>query len=136
MKRQFSIVDLLSLIATVAVILASHRWLSYDGVILAAPLGGVIVGGLFTRTIAESARSRWFRGTLTASVIAIAVCLADPRPHVTIAFDLALGTLICVLYGFAAMAALEGFVKVSRWMGGRRRPDGSPVRRILQVSVQ
>jgi hypothetical protein len=107
MKLRFSIADLLSLIATFAVVLASYRWLGYDGLILAAPFGGVIVGRLLTRTIAESARSRWFRGTLTSSVIAIAVCLADPRPHVTIAFDLALGTLICVLYGFAAMEALD-----------------------------
>ena len=107
MRRQFSIADLLSLIATIAVILASHRWLGYDGVILATPFGSVIVVRFLTRTIPESPRMRRSRGTLTASVIAIAVCLADPRPHVTIAFDLALGTLICVLYGFAAMEALE-----------------------------
>jgi hypothetical protein len=55
---------------------------------------------------------------------------------VTTAFDLAFGTLICVLYGFAAMAALEELLKTSRWMGGRRRPDGGPVLRILRVSVQ
>jgi hypothetical protein len=135
MRRQFSIADLLSLIATLAVILASHRWLGYDGVILATPFGGVIVGRLLTRTTPESPRMRRFRGTLTASVIAIAVCLADPRLHVTTALDLAFGTPICVLYGFAAMAALEGLLKISRWMGGRRRPDGSPVRRMLRVHL-
>jgi hypothetical protein len=135
MKSQFSIVDLLSLIATFAVILGFHRWLGYDGVILATPFGGVIVGRLLTRTISESAPLRWFRGTLTATVIAIAICLADPRPHLTTAFDLAVGFPICVLYGFAAMAALEGLLKISRRMGGRRRPDGRAVPRILQVPV-
>jgi hypothetical protein len=80
MRRQFSIADHLSLMATLAVILASHRWLGYDGVILAAPLGGVIVVRRFTRTISESPRMRRFRGTLIASVIAIAVCRLTRDP--------------------------------------------------------
>jgi hypothetical protein len=117
MKRQFSIADLLSLIASFAVLLAFHRWLGYDGVILATPFGGVIVGRLLTPAISEPARLRRFRGAFAASGLAIAVCLADPRPHVTTAFDLALGIPICFLYGFAAMATLEGLLKIGRWLG-------------------
>lgn len=119
MRRQFSIADLACLIAIFAVILAARQWLGYDGVILAMPYGGVIARKLFTRTIFESARSGRFRETLTASVVAIAVCLADPRPHATTAVDLAFGIPICVQYGFAAMGTLEGLLKTSRWLGGR-----------------
>jgi hypothetical protein len=119
MRRQFSIMDLLSLIATFAVVLAVHRWLGYDGAILAAPFGGVIVRKLFTRTIPESARLCRFKGTFAASVVAIAVCLADPRPHEISAASLVFGIPICILYGFAVMAALEGLLKISHWLGGR-----------------
>jgi hypothetical protein len=119
MRRQFSIVDLLALIATFAGLLAYHRWLGYDGEILAAPFGGVIVGKLSTRTISESARWRRIRGSFAASVVAIAVCLADPRPHQTTAVDLVFGIPICILYGCVATASLEELLKIGRWSSGR-----------------
>jgi hypothetical protein len=119
MRRQFPIADLLWLIATFAVILAVRRWVGSDGVILARPFGGVIVGRLSTRAISESARLRRLSGTLTASGLAIAAWLADPRPQVTTAAELAFGIPLCVLYGFAPMAALGSLLETSRWRGGR-----------------
>jgi hypothetical protein len=114
MRRQFSIADLLSLTATFAVLFASYRWLGYDGAILATPFGGVVVAKLLTSRCSESTRSRWLRAFLAASIVAIAVCLVDPRLYGTTAGDLAFGIPICFLYGFIATAALEGLLKIVR----------------------
>ena len=51
---------------------------------------------------------------------AIAVCLADPRPHEISAASLVFGIPICILYGFAVTAAEEGLLKISHWLGGHR----------------
>jgi hypothetical protein len=97
MRRPFSLADLFPRIAPLGVLLAFQRGLGPDGVIQAAPFGGVIVGRRFPGTIPESAGLRRSGGTGAASVPAIAACLADPRPHVRTAADDAFGFPICVL---------------------------------------
>src|SRR4051794_17544343 len=98
MRRQFSIATLLRLVATCAAVLAMARWLGYDGVILATPFLGAGAGGRFACSESAPARQRRMAATVVAGLVTTAVCLADPRPHITTGLDLVLGIPTCFLY--------------------------------------